>query len=185
MQQPVTWGCLLAGQVHSRMMLHADDEEAGDSPQHACKISQFQTVHQLVYFAAITALSGVLAGKILHNVTSSPLLQDYCVALAEHEYVQWSCAGLLGVSGGMLLVPLLLEFGLMPQVASATSMVIVLCSTSAAAISFAISGKLDIQAALLFSSLCLAAATVGMLFIGRYVQRTGKVGTPAWPRVGF
>ena len=86
-------------------------------------------------------------------------------------------AGLLGVSGGMLLVPLLLEFGMVPQVASATSLLIVLFSTSSAAVSFGVAGELDVQFALLFGSLCLGASVIGMLFIGRYVARTGRVGT--------
>jgi uncharacterized membrane protein YfcA len=75
----------------------------------------------------------------------------------------------------MLLVPLLLELGLLPQVAAATSVLIVLCSTSAAAISFGVAGELNIQFALLFGFLCLGASLVGLLFVGRYVQRTGKV----------
>ena len=75
----------------------------------------------------------------------------------------------------MLLVPLLLEFEFLPQVASATSLLIVLFSTSCAAISFGVAGELDLPAAAVFGLSSLAASIVGMLFIGRYVQRTGKV----------
>ena len=81
----------------------------------------------------------------------------------------------------MLLVPLLLEFGLLPQVASATSLLMVLFSTSSAAVAFGVAGELDVQFALLFGSLCLAASVVGMLCIGRHVQRTGKVRTHPLP----
>ena len=77
----------------------------------------------------------------------------------------------------MLLVPLLLEYDFLPQVASATSLLIVLFSTSSAAISFGIAGELDMQGAALFGFSSFGASIIGMLFIGRYVARTGRVGT--------
>ena len=53
----------MAGQVHSRTLPHAGDMESGDSAEHASSISHFQTIQQLVYVAAITAFSGLLAGE--------------------------------------------------------------------------------------------------------------------------
>ena len=45
-------------------------------------------------------------------------------------------AGLLGIGGGMIVNPLLLEFNIHPQAAAATSTLMVLFSSSSAALSF-------------------------------------------------
>lgn len=58
----------VSGQVHSSTLLHASDMEAGETAQHTRNISQFQTIQQLVHVAAITALSGVLAGIFLGGI---------------------------------------------------------------------------------------------------------------------
>ena len=59
-------------------------------------------------------------------------------------------AGLLGIGGGMIVSPLLLELGLHPQVAAATSSLMVLFSASSAALSFAFDHLLNIDYALIY-----------------------------------
>ena len=59
-------------------------------------------------------------------------------------------AGLLGIGGGMIVSPLLLELGLHPQVAAATSSLMVLFSASSAALSFAFDHLLNIEYALIY-----------------------------------
>ena len=62
----------------------------------------------------------------------------------------WAHAGLLGIGGGMIVSPLLLELGLHPLVAAATSSLMVLFSASSAALSFAFDHLLNVQYALIY-----------------------------------
>jgi uncharacterized membrane protein YfcA len=86
-------------------------------------------------------------------------------------------AGLLGIGGGMIVNPLLLEFGIHPHVAAATSTLMVLFSSSSAALSFGFSRLLNMQFALVFGLCCLGASIVGVLVVSRIVKRSGKVST--------
>merc|ERR1712187_918100 len=52
-------------------------------------------------------------------------------------------AGLLGLGGGEFMVPLLLEFGLLPRVASATSGFLILFSTSSNIVHYLIAGTME------------------------------------------
>lgn len=83
-------------------------------------------------------------------------------------------AGMLGFGGGMILNPLMLEMGINPLVSSATSSVMVLFSASAATFSFAVSGRLNHQYALVYGSLCAVASTIGVAVISTSVRRSGK-----------
>ena len=59
-------------------------------------------------------------------------------------------AGLLGIGGGMVIAPLLIELGLHPLVAAATSSLMVLFSASTAALAFAFEHLLNVTYALVF-----------------------------------
>ncbi len=74
----------------------------------------------------------------------------------------------------MLLAPLLLELGVAPQAASATSGLMVLFSASTAVLAFAAAGRLNVSYALVFGCACLAAAFAGTFLIGRAVRRSGR-----------
>ncbi|KAK9843827.1 hypothetical protein WJX81_007905 [Elliptochloris bilobata] len=83
-------------------------------------------------------------------------------------------AGLFGIGGGMIMGPLLLEFGLHPMVSAATSGLMVLFSSSIAAFSFGFDGLLNMQFALIFGLGCFAASLAGVLLVARVVKRSGK-----------
>ncbi len=86
-------------------------------------------------------------------------------------------AGLLGIGGGMIVNPLLLEFGTHPHVAAATSTLMVLFSSSSAALSFGFGGLLNLQFSLIFGLCCMGASLLGVLLVQRIVDRSGKVQT--------
>ena len=77
--------------------------------------------------------------RLISNAPTRPLSRAY-----------GGCAGLLGIGGGMIVSPLLLELGLHPQVAAATSSLMVLFSASSAALSFAFDHLLNIEYALIY-----------------------------------
>lgn len=105
-------------------------------------------------------------------------------------------AGLLGIGGGMVIGPLMLELGVHPLVSAATSSLMVLFSSSMGALAYAFDGTLNLRYALAFGSACCGASLVGVLVVSRAVQRSGKasivvmllaciVGTGALLTAGF
>lgn len=83
-------------------------------------------------------------------------------------------AGMLGFGGGMVLNPLMLEMGINPLVSSATSSVMVLFSASSATFSFALSGGLNYQYALVYGGVCAVASIFGVAVVSTSVRRSGK-----------
>ncbi|KAL3132428.1 hypothetical protein ABBQ32_008986 [Trebouxia sp. C0010 RCD-2024] len=83
-------------------------------------------------------------------------------------------AGMLGFGGGMILNPLMLEMGINPLVSSATSSVMVLFSASAATFSFAVSGGLNYQYALVYGGVCAVASIFGVAVVSTSVRRSGR-----------
>ncbi|CAI6005600.1 unnamed protein product [Closterium sp. NIES-65] len=82
--------------------------------------------------------------------------------------------GLLGVGGGMVMGPVLLELGMLPQVSSATSSFIVLFSSSLSVLEFYLLGRIPIPPALLFSLIAALAALLGLSTIRALVVRSGR-----------
>ncbi|CAI5465055.1 unnamed protein product [Closterium sp. Yama58-4] len=82
--------------------------------------------------------------------------------------------GLLGVGGGMVMGPVLLELGMLPQVSSATSSFIVLFSSSLSVLEFYLLGRIPIPPALLFALVAALAALLGLSTIRALVVRSGR-----------
>ena len=78
----------------------------------------------------------------------------------------------------MIISPLLLQLGVHPQVAAATSTFVVLLSTSVAALTFGLAGLLRAQPAALFGVCCFSASLIGVLCISSLIRRTNKVSLP-------
>jgi uncharacterized membrane protein YfcA len=70
-------------------------------------------------------------------------------------------AGLLGIGGGLILGPLLLELGLHPIVSTATSNFLVLFISSSTSIQFILLGMMNLD----YGIACTIASTIGS-FIG-------------------
>lgn len=83
-------------------------------------------------------------------------------------------AGLIGIGGGMVVGPILLELGFNPQVSSALTATNVLMSSSTVSMLVLISGTVPIDEALFFSCVCFAGAYFGKNFLGKLIKRLGK-----------
>ncbi|KAL4424162.1 hypothetical protein ABPG75_001463 [Micractinium tetrahymenae] len=83
-------------------------------------------------------------------------------------------AGMLGIGGGMIVGPLMLELGVHPRVSSATASAMVLFSASSAAASFALEGRLNLPHAAAFGAACAVAAYAGVALVGRAVRASGR-----------
>uniref|UniRef100_K3W6R7 Membrane transporter protein n=1 Tax=Globisporangium ultimum (strain ATCC 200006 / CBS 805.95 / DAOM BR144) TaxID=431595 RepID=K3W6R7_GLOUD len=83
-------------------------------------------------------------------------------------------AGLLGIGGGMVKGPLLIEMGLHPQVASATSSSMILFTSSATTIQFIILGTLSVEHALWHGMVGFISGIVGQLGMSYLIRKYRK-----------
>ncbi|KAH7478972.1 hypothetical protein PRIC1_009474 [Phytophthora ramorum] len=83
-------------------------------------------------------------------------------------------AGLLGIGGGMVKGPLLLEMGLLPQVSSATSSSMILFTSSATTIQFIILGTLSVEHALWHGAVGFVAGLIGQLGMTYLIKKYRK-----------
>lgn len=83
-------------------------------------------------------------------------------------------AGLLGIGGGMVKGPLLLEMGLLPQVSSATSSSMILFTASATTIQFIVLGTLSIEHALWHGMIGFFAGVIGQYGLAYLIKKYRK-----------
>eukprot|EP00939_MAST-03C_sp_MAST-3C-sp1_P000644 g644.t1 len=83
-------------------------------------------------------------------------------------------AGLLGIGGGLVLGPLLLEMDVRAEVSAATSSLMVLFTASCTSIQFAILGQLEMDYALWFGAFTSLGAIGGVLAVSYAVQKLGR-----------
>ena len=80
-------------------------------------------------------------------------------------------AGLLGIGGGLVLGPLFLEMGMLPEVSSATSSFMVLFTASTTSLQFLILGQLQLDYAGWLLPSCFIGALLGVLLVKRLIKR--------------
>jgi uncharacterized membrane protein YfcA len=74
----------------------------------------------------------------------------------------------------MLLSPWMMELGLPPVVAGATSSALVFLASSSAAISFALEGKLNVPFALSFGAATAVSALFAVFLLAQLVKKSGR-----------
>ncbi|KAL4144614.1 hypothetical protein PRNP1_013743 [Phytophthora ramorum] len=83
-------------------------------------------------------------------------------------------AGLFGVGGGIVTGPLMIEMGIVPEVASATTALMVLYSSAAATAKFAVFNMIAWDWAMLLCALAFIVTAVSQVVILGFVRRTGR-----------
>eukprot|EP00475_Leptophrys_vorax_P025859 TRINITY_DN36193_c0_g4_i1.p1 TRINITY_DN36193_c0_g4~~TRINITY_DN36193_c0_g4_i1.p1 ORF type:complete len:354 (+),score=25.80 TRINITY_DN36193_c0_g4_i1:147-1064(+) len=83
--------------------------------------------------------------------------------------------GLLGIGGGMVMGPVLLELNVPPQVSSATSSFIVVFSSSLSVLEFHLLGRIPFAPAMFFFLIAMIAAVSGLSLVRAYIVRSGRV----------
>jgi len=83
-------------------------------------------------------------------------------------------AGLFGVGGGIVKGPLMLEMGVPPAVSSATAAAMILYTSAAACLSYAVFGMLDMTYGPLFFILGLIFTGLGQTCVGRWVKKSER-----------
>lgn len=81
---------------------------------------------------------------------------------------------LVGIGGGMLSNPLMLDIGVLPQVTVATSSVMLLLTASAAMVQYVVAGRLQFDYMMWCIGVGVTSALLGQLGIGRLVKKLGK-----------
>merc|ERR1719375_1716652 len=82
--------------------------------------------------------------------------------------------GLLGLGGGVIMSPVLLEVGMHSESVQATTAVIVFLSSSLATIQFALLNQIIWHYALWYSGVTILATILGQYLCDVYVRRTGR-----------
>jgi uncharacterized membrane protein YfcA len=80
-------------------------------------------------------------------------------------------AGLVGVGGGMVLGPMMLELGVLPQVSSATTGTMILLTSSSAAAVFLLGGLVPLDYALALALVAFAGGFAGKVGVAIVVRR--------------
>uniref|UniRef100_M8BHW6 Uncharacterized protein n=1 Tax=Aegilops tauschii TaxID=37682 RepID=M8BHW6_AEGTA len=111
------------------------------------------------------------ANSSVHTKTESlPAL-----ALPLAAFVTGSLSGLFGIGGGLLLNPVLLQIGIPPQTAAATSSFMVLFCASMSMVQFILLGMDGIGEASVYAGICFFASIAGVVLIERVVRKSGRV----------
>ena len=83
-------------------------------------------------------------------------------------------AGLMGIGGGMVVGPLLIELGVVPQVVAATSAYTVLITASSATVQFCIGGTLQYDYAAVVASIGLVATFFGQWVVDGMIKKYNR-----------
>ena len=83
-------------------------------------------------------------------------------------------AGLLGIGGGLILGPLLLDLGLHPMVSTATSNFLVLFTSSSTSVQFILHGMMNFKYGFVCTICSTVGSYIGTVAIQRLVESTGR-----------
>ena len=143
----------------------------------------------VAFWAVIVVTSLVCAGATAYNVRylerHSPrlVMQRQCTMVWDREtahYYAWLClaAGFLssfcGIGGSTIKGPILLEMGLNPTLAKATSQLMLLSTVSSSAFQFYTVGNLPAGYAGVFFAIAVFASFAGKFAIDFYISRGGR-----------
>lgn len=82
--------------------------------------------------------------------------------------------GMLGIGGGMIINPLLIEIGMHPQLTAATTAFMVFFSSSLSVLQFWLLGRLPLDFALLFAGICFISSLIGLRVVQQAITRFGR-----------
>lgn len=112
-------------------------------------------------------------GKANCVETKTETMSSLILPLA--AFVTGSLSGLFGIGGGLLLNPVLLQMGIPPQTAAATSSFMVLFCASMSMVQFILLGMDGIGEASVYAGICFVASVAGAVLIEKAVRKSGRV----------
>jgi len=97
-----------------------------------------------------------------------------------YAFVCGLLAGCLGIGGGLVLSPLLLELGFYPAVASGISGMAVLVTSTSALFAYGLAERVYWQFVILLMPLTFISTMVGKILIDQYAERNNKQSAIIW-----
>lgn len=98
---------------------------------------------------------------------SKPIL----IRLVTFAFLGGFMSGALGLGGGAIFNPLLLSLGVLPCVASATGMYMILFSTSGSSIIYIIHKMLNLQFSFWIGFWCSSGSLLGLFILNKIIKR--------------
>ena len=80
-------------------------------------------------------------------------------------------AGMVGLGGGVLIAPLMMELGVHPQSAAATSTLVVVFSSTIATVTFGLYGRINLSYFAVYGPVCFIGGLVGVFVLSGLVRR--------------
>jgi len=80
-------------------------------------------------------------------------------------------AGMVGLGGGVLIAPLMMELGVHPQSATSTANFIILFSSTIATVTFILFGKINLSYFAVYGPVCFIGGLVGVFILSNLVRR--------------
>lgn len=79
--------------------------------------------------------------------------------------------GAVGLGGGVLVTPLLLELHVHPQTAAATSTTITLFASTLATVAFGLDGRLNLEYVAVYAPICLVGGFIGVFLLSGLIRK--------------
>lgn len=89
-------------------------------------------------------------------------------------FISGIISGLLGVGGGIVMAPLMLELGIEPRIAAATSNFLLIFTSFASCALFTLSGQLILDYAIFFAVICGFFSLIGSSYISEFISKNNK-----------
>jgi len=90
------------------------------------------------------------------------------------SFVAGVAAALLGIGGGMVLGPMMLDLGILPQVVSATNGFLIILTASGSVVQYVASGRLSLEVCAWFVMCGCIGGQVGSRILKRILKETGR-----------
>jgi len=97
-----------------------------------------------------------------------------CIALSLISFVGGTFSGLLGLGGGIIFGPVMLELGVLPFVASATSSFLILFTSTASIFQYAYLGRMITDYSIWYGIIGFTCSLIGQTFLTRLVKKYKK-----------
>ena len=118
------------------------------------------------------------------NITS-PTVENKINKIIFYCFMAGVISGMLGIGGGILMAPLMLELGINPKVATSTSNLFLIFTSFSNTCLYMMAGNLIIKYALMYGILCGLFSYLGSNVLTDYVEKTGKNSVLIWTLLGI
>ncbi|OMJ84901.1 hypothetical protein SteCoe_13884 [Stentor coeruleus] len=111
----------------------------------------------------------IISYKLVAGDLSWTLLKSMCYICI--SFFGGIGSGMLGLGGGVIISPLLLDIGVPPEATAASSSLIVLFTSSSTSLQFFLGNMLDIEYAAVMFVISMLASLTGITFISRLIKK--------------